>query len=64
MFSIFWTNGQICSATSRLLIHERIAERFLSFLQREVGNIKVGPPLADGVKMGPLVNKIQYDKVR
>jgi acyl-CoA reductase-like NAD-dependent aldehyde dehydrogenase len=27
MFSIFWTNGQICSATSRLLIHERIADK-------------------------------------
>ncbi len=59
MFSIFWTNGQICSATSRLLIHERIADRFLAFLQREVEKIKVGHPLEAGVRMGPLVNKIQ-----
>ena len=27
MFSIFWTNGQICSATSRLLLQENIAPR-------------------------------------
>ena len=37
--------------------------RFLEFLRQEVEKIKVGSPLDDGVKMGPLVNKIQYDKV-
>jgi betaine-aldehyde dehydrogenase len=63
MFSIFWTNGQICSATSRLLLHDRVADRFLHMLRAAVADIKVGHPLADGVRLGPLVNQLQYDKV-
>ena len=34
MFGIFWTNGQICSATSRAIIHERIAPRVLAVCVR------------------------------
>jgi len=63
MFGCFWTNGQICSATSRLLIQESIYEQFIAKLVEETNKIQVGNPLAEGVKMGPVVNKSQYDKV-
>lgn len=33
MFGVFWTNGQICSSTSRLLVHESIADAFCARLK-------------------------------
>jgi len=63
MFGIFWTNGQICSATSRLLVHEKIAPRFLAALKAAAEEIKIGHPLTPDVKLGPVVSKQQYEKV-
>jgi len=68
MFGCFWTNGQICSATSRLLIHEPIAERFLERLVQRTRTIPIVAPLdpayadATGV-LGPLVSAAQLAKV-
>lgn len=42
MFGVFWTNGQICSSTSRLLIHENIAKSVLERLVIEIKKIYVG----------------------
>ena len=42
MFGCFWTNGQICSATSRVLVHERIAEAFKRKLRAAVAGIDAG----------------------
>src|SRR5688572_22573468 len=42
MFGVFWTNGQICSSTSRLLIHENIAKPVLERLAIEASKITVG----------------------
>ncbi len=68
MFGCFWTNGQICSATSRLLVHESIYDRFISRLVEETKKIHVGEPLAEENKdrtgmMGPLASQMQYQKV-
>lgn len=63
MFGVFWTNGQICSSTSRLLIHEKIAPAVLKRLKEEAEKINQTNPLEVGARMGPVVNKIQYDKV-
>jgi betaine-aldehyde dehydrogenase len=63
MFGCFWTNGQICSATSRLLVQDTIYDKFIAKLVEETNRIQVGAPLAEGTKMGPIVNKAQYDKV-
>lgn len=63
MFGCFWTNGQICSATSRLLLHERIAPVFKSRLVEWCSSIKIGDPMEDGCRMGPLVSEGQYSKV-
>ncbi|TYZ64850.1 hypothetical protein PybrP1_008154 [[Pythium] brassicae (nom. inval.)] len=63
MFGCFWTNGQICSATSRLLVHESIADEFVRRLVAATEKLVVGDPLQDGVQVGPLVSKGQQDKV-
>lgn len=63
MFGCFWTNGQICSATSRLLVKEDIADAFLKKLVTETQKLVLGDPLDEKVQMGPLVSKPQQQKV-
>ncbi|XP_076907736.1 aminoaldehyde dehydrogenase 2, peroxisomal-like [Bidens hawaiensis] len=63
LFGCFWTNGQICSATSRLILHERIAKEFLDKLVKWAKNIKISDPLEEGCRLGPVVSGAQYEKV-
>ncbi|EFJ08052.1 hypothetical protein SELMODRAFT_272160 [Selaginella moellendorffii] len=63
MFGVFWTNGQICSATSRLLLQENIASVFLERLAEWTKTIKISNPLEPGCRLGPVVSEGQYKKV-
>ncbi|KAM7483238.1 hypothetical protein LguiB_007821 [Lonicera macranthoides] len=63
IFGCFWTNGQICSATSRLLVHESIAAEFLDKLVKWTKNIKIADPLEEGCRLGPVVSGGQYERV-
>lgn len=63
MFGIFWNQGQVCSATSRLLVQEGIAPRLLERLVEETRRIRIGSGLEPGVLLGPLVSAGQYQKV-
>lgn len=63
MFGIFWNQGQVCSATSRVLVEESLYPRLLDRLVAEAARITVGNGLDDGVLLGPLVSRSQYDKV-
>jgi betaine-aldehyde dehydrogenase len=60
---IFWNQGQVCSATSRLLVQDSIAPRLIERLVEETRKITIGPGLEPGVLLGPLVSQGQYDKV-
>ncbi|MBA0847810.1 hypothetical protein Goshw_023821, partial [Gossypium schwendimanii] len=62
-FGCFWTNGQICSATSRLIVHENIAREFLDKLVKWTKNIKTSDPFEEGCRLGPVVSGGQYEKV-
>ncbi|MBA0639369.1 hypothetical protein Goklo_022407, partial [Gossypium klotzschianum] len=62
-FGCFWTNGQICSATSRLIVHENIAREFLDRLVKWTKNIKISDPFEEGCRLGPVVSGGQYEKV-
>jgi betaine-aldehyde dehydrogenase len=64
MFGAFWTNGQICSATSRLLLQEGIADEFLKKITTWASSIKVSDPLEKDCRLGPLVSESQYKKVK
>ncbi|CAK8566808.1 unnamed protein product [Lathyrus sativus] len=59
----FFTNGQICSATSRLIVHESIAVEFVNKLVKWAENIKISDPLEEGCRLGPIVSEAQYKKV-
>ncbi|KVI06378.1 betaine aldehyde dehydrogenase, chloroplastic [Cynara cardunculus var. scolymus] len=63
LFGCFWTNGQICSATSRLIVHEKIAAEFLDKLVKWAKNIKISDPLEEGCRLGPVVSGGQYEKI-
>lgn len=62
-FGCFWTNGQICSATSRLLVQEKIAEKFYARLKQRAESINIGDPLDEDCRLGPVVAKSQLDKI-
>jgi 2-formylbenzoate dehydrogenase len=56
------TAGQSCGSTSRLLLHESIADQVLDNVVEQVRAIRVGHPLEDGSQMGPVIDGRQYAK--
>ncbi len=63
MFGIFWNQGQVCSATSRVLVEAGIYDAVVSRLCEEAARIKIGNGMEDGTLLGPIVSKGQYDKI-
>jgi betaine-aldehyde dehydrogenase len=63
MLGIFFNSGQVCSATSRLLVQSSIKDKLLEQLVKQAKNIKVGDGLHEATLMGPIVNETQYKKV-
>ncbi|WP_439617217.1 aldehyde dehydrogenase family protein [Shinella sp.] len=63
LFGIFWNQGQVCSATSRVLVQTGIYEKLLARLIEETKKITIGNGLDEGVLLGPLVSKKQHDQV-
>lgn len=59
----FRNQGQICLATPRILISEKIYDAFKEKLLNAVKNIKVGDPLSPSTTMGALIGKDHYGKV-
>lgn len=60
---IFYNAGQMCSATSRLVIEKSVASRILERVVAMAKNLKHGDSLDPATTMGPLTTKAQYDKV-
>ena len=63
MFGIFWNQGQVCSATSRMIVQEGAARMLVDRLAEEAKKITIGNGMTPGVMLGPLVSQQQYDKV-
>ncbi|ROS38903.1 phenylacetaldehyde dehydrogenase [Amycolatopsis thermoflava] len=61
--TIFAHSGQMCTAGSRLLVHRSIAAEVSAELVRIAENLKIGPGLAGGVTVGPLVSAAQRNRV-
>lgn len=64
LFGIFWNKGEVCSATSRVLVQRNLYDALLARLVEEAEHIRIGNGMADGVLLGPLVNAAQYEKVQ
>ncbi|GGF38140.1 aldehyde dehydrogenase family protein [Subtercola lobariae] len=54
--------GQSCGSTSRLLLHESIADEVQSRVAAILDGIRVGDPMNESNDMGSLISKAQYDK--
>jgi len=63
LWGAFGTTGQRCTATSRLIIHKPIKDKFLEMLVEAVKKIRVGNGLDESTDMGPLVNEGQRETV-
>ncbi|MEA9979118.1 MULTISPECIES: aldehyde dehydrogenase family protein [unclassified Pseudomonas] len=59
----FFNAGQMCSATSRVLVAEELADVFLEKLKARANAIHVADPFDPDVEMGALVNQVQYQRV-
>jgi len=56
--------GQICTATSRILVHETAYEPFIEAFKKQVQEMSVvGDPFAETSFQGPQVTKTQYERV-
>ncbi|SEL31058.1 betaine-aldehyde dehydrogenase [Pseudomonas sp. NFIX51] len=59
----FFNAGQMCSATSRVLVADELADEFLLRLKARAEAIRVADPFDPDVEMGALVNQAQYQRV-
>ena len=64
LWGAFGTTGQRCTATSRLILHEKIHDDFLKMLVDRVEKLKLGDGLQPGVDVGPCVNEGQQKTVQ
>ena len=64
LFSGFFNAGQICTTGSRLLVEESIAEEFLARLSKKVATLRMGDPASEETDLGPLVDRIQFERVK
>ena len=60
---VFYNAGQICSATSRLIVAAGVKDDLLRRLVARVQSIVVGDPFEHGTTMGPLMNAKQFERV-
>src|SRR5713101_8180204 len=63
LWGAFGTTGQRCTATSRLILHEKIHDRFLKMLCDRAGALRLGPGLDDETEVGPLIHEEARQKV-
>jgi betaine-aldehyde dehydrogenase len=64
LFGVFINQGEVCSAGSRILVQKPIYKKFVDAMTEKAKKITLGSPLERETKMGPLVSKEQYDRVR
>lgn len=60
---VFYNQGEMCSAGSRVLVQREIYPQFIAALQAAAAAYTPGDPLNPATQMGAIVDQIQYDKV-
>jgi aldehyde dehydrogenase (NAD+) len=59
----FGTTGQRCTATSRVIVHERVHDELVKLVVQRAQALRLGDGLNESVEMGPLVNAKQLERV-
>ena len=62
--SIWFNQGQVCCAGSRILAAETIAPQLEDLLRRRLGKLITGDPLDKSTDIGPIVHPVQLDRIR
>jgi aldehyde dehydrogenase (NAD+) len=62
--AIWFNQGQVCCAGSRLLVQEGIADELVARLKARMERLRVGPPLDKTVDMGAIVAPVQLERIR
>jgi aldehyde dehydrogenase (NAD+) len=62
--AIWFNQGQVCCAGSRLLVQEGVADRLVEKLRARMERLRVGPPLDKAVDMGAIVAPVQLERIR
>jgi aldehyde dehydrogenase (NAD+) len=61
--AIWFNQGQVCCAGSRLLVQENVAGRFISKLKDRMQNLRVGDPLDKAIDIGAIVDQSQWETI-
>src|SRR5213082_539008 len=64
MMGIFFNQGQVCCAGSRLFLAEDIKDEFLERFKEKAQKIKVGDPMDATTHMGPQVSEVQLNRIK
>ena len=62
--AIWFNQGQVCCAGSRLLVQESIHDAFIEKLKRRLDTLRVGPPLDKAIDVGAVVAPVQLERIR
>ncbi|WP_333815959.1 aldehyde dehydrogenase family protein [Tabrizicola sp.] len=60
---IFFNTGQVCSAGSRILVHESIHDEVAEKLAARAKGMRLGNPQETGTSMGPVVSEVQMNRI-
>ena len=63
LWGAFGTTGQRCTATSRLVVHEKVHDRLVKMVCDRATRLRLGPGLDDQTEVGPLINEDALKKV-
>src|SRR5690606_30471234 len=61
---IWFNQGQVCCAGSRLLVQESIADSFIARVKARMTKLRLGDPLDKNTDIGPLVDRTQLERVQ
>lgn len=61
---IWFNQGQVCCAGSRMLVQERVAEKLYEKVRARMETLRVGSPLDKAIDIGAIVDQIQYDRIK
>ena len=62
--AIWFNQGQVCCAGSRLLVQERVAETLYTKIRARMESLRVGPPLDKAIDIGAIVSPVQLESIR
>jgi len=61
---IWFNQGQVCCAGSRLLMQESISETLIGKIRERMSSLRVGPPLDKAIDIGAIVARVQLDRIQ